>query len=78
MNLNESYGDKWQKRRRMITPAFHFDILDDFLLVMNEQADILVDNLLRLSKTQKEVDIFKHLTLCTLDIICGILVFSTY
>ena len=57
----------------MITPAFHFEILDDFLHVMNEQAEILVDNLAKIIKTEKEIDIFNQITLCTLDIICGIL-----
>lgn len=57
----------------MITPAFHFEILDDFLHVMNEQAEILVDNLAKVIKTEKEIDIFNQITLCTLDIICGIL-----
>ena len=57
----------------MITPAFHFEILDDFLHVMNEQTEILVDNLAKIIKTEKEIDIFNQITLCTLDIICGIL-----
>ena len=38
---------------------------------MNEQAQILVEILSDLSKKQKEIDIFKRLGLCALDIICG-------
>lgn len=66
-----SYGDKWQTRRRMITPAFHFEILDDFMHVINEQAEILIEILSQLSKGGKEINIFQRMGLCTLDIICG-------
>lgn len=54
----------------MLTPAFHFQILDDFLHVMNEQAEILVDILAKEIKTQKTIDIFNRMVLCTLDVIC--------
>jgi len=55
----------------LITPSFHFEILNDFLDVMNEQSRILVEILSEMSKTQDEIDIFKRLGLCALDIICG-------
>jgi len=65
-----STGDKWRSRRKMITPTFHFAILNDFLEVMNEQGGILLE------KLEKHVDkepfnIFTDITLCALDIICG-------
>ncbi|NXH16658.1 CP4V2 protein, partial [Bucco capensis] len=67
--LLTSTGDKWRSRRKMITPTFHFSILTDFLEVMNEQGDIL------LQKLEKHVDkgpfdVFLDITLCALDIIC--------
>lgn len=54
----------------MITPTFHFAILNDFLEIMNEQGGILLE------KLEKHVDkepfnIFTDITLCALDIICG-------
>lgn len=64
-----SKGSKWFHRRRLITPSFHFKILDDFLHVMNEQADIFVSNLTKL-KDYSNVDLVHLLTVCTLDIIC--------
>lgn len=56
----------------MITPAFHFEILDDFLHVMNEQAEIMIEILTDLSKKEKEINIFQKLCACALDIISGI------
>ena len=38
-----STGTKWQRRRKLITPAFHFAILDTFLETMNENAAALTD-----------------------------------
>ena len=40
-----STGDKWKSRRRLITPTFHFKILNDFVKVFQEQAAILVSHL---------------------------------
>jgi cytochrome P450 family 4 subfamily V len=56
----------------LLTPAFHFEILKDYLLVMNEQAEILAKELTKLSQTETEIDIYKYIGLCALDIICGI------
>ncbi|KAL5287924.1 CYP4V2 family protein [Megaselia abdita] len=67
--LLTSFGRKWHSRRKILTPAFHFKILDDFLDVFNEQSIVLTN------KLEKEVDkgsfnIFPYVTLCTLDIVC--------
>ncbi|KAJ0033143.1 hypothetical protein NQD34_000250 [Periophthalmus magnuspinnatus] len=67
--LLTSTGTKWRQRRKMLTPTFHFSILTDFLDVMNEQAEILVEKLQE--KAGKGVfNCFPHVTLCALDIIC--------
>nr|CAD7433666.1 unnamed protein product [Timema monikensis] len=60
---------KWKRRRKIITPTFHFKILENFIDVFNLNGQKLVD------KLQKEVngpefDICPYVTLCTLDIIC--------
>lgn len=56
----------------MITPSFHFEILNDFLHVMNEQAEILIEILSKQSKDKKTVDIFQRIKACALDVICGL------
>ena len=47
MNMFSSFSDgsKWRTRRRLITPTFHFKILNDFIQVFEEQAAILVTHL---------------------------------
>ncbi|XP_030210407.1 cytochrome P450 4V2 isoform X2 [Gadus morhua] len=67
--LLTSTGPKWRQRRKMLTPTFHFSILLEFLEVMNEQADILVEKLDR-EVGEGSFDCFQTITLCALDIIC--------
>ena len=38
-------GEKWARNRRLLTPAFHFDILKPYIKVYNESADKLVVNM---------------------------------
>ncbi|PNF35384.1 Cytochrome P450 4C1 [Cryptotermes secundus] len=67
--LTATGGQKWHVHRKMITPTFHFSILDSFVEVFSEKSEILV------KKLQKEVgspgfDMFPYVTHCALDIIC--------
>ncbi|XP_012499451.1 PREDICTED: cytochrome P450 4V2 [Propithecus coquereli] len=69
LGLLTSTGNKWRSRRKMLTPTFHFTILEDFLDIMNEQANILV-NKLEKHVNQEAFNCFYYITLCALDIIC--------
>jgi|688.fasta_scaffold557720_2 hypothetical protein len=55
----------------MLTPTFHFKILEDFVQVFNEQSQILIEQLHDALKVENELDIYPFITRCTLDIICG-------
>ena len=52
---------KWRDRRRLLTPTFHFNILQDFLQVMNEQTFIMADKLNKDVKSGKasKVDFYR-------------------
>ncbi|XP_043828921.1 cytochrome P450 4V2 [Dromiciops gliroides] len=69
LGLLTSTGNKWRSRRKMLTPTFHFTILEEFLDVMNEQANVLV-NKLEKHVDQEAFNCFLDVTLCALDIIC--------
>ncbi|XP_035148364.3 cytochrome P450 4V2 isoform X2 [Callithrix jacchus] len=69
LGLLTSTGNKWRSRRKMLTPAFHFTILEDFLDIMNEQANILVKKLEK-HVNQEAFNCFFYVTLCALDVIC--------
>ncbi|XP_037943632.1 cytochrome P450 4c3-like [Teleopsis dalmanni] len=67
--LLTSFGRKWHSRRKILTPAFHFKILDDFIDVFNEQSAILSRKLEK-ELNSKAFNVFPYVTLCTLDIVC--------
>lgn len=54
----------------MLTPTFHFKILEDFIDVFNSVSNVMVKKLEK-EIGKKSVDIYPYVTLCTLDIICG-------
>ncbi|KAL7306904.1 hypothetical protein TKK_0001063 [Trichogramma kaykai] len=67
--LLTSSGPKWHSRRKILTPTFHFNILDDFVQVFGEQTEILVKKLIS-RIDEPRFNVFPLITLCTLDIIC--------
>ncbi|EFA04665.2 cytochrome P450 CYP4BN1 [Tribolium castaneum] len=67
--LLTSDGPKWKKHRKIITPAFHFQILEQFVEVFESGGNRFVQQLQK-EVGKKSVDIYPYVTLCTLDIIC--------
>ncbi|XP_023372977.1 docosahexaenoic acid omega-hydroxylase CYP4F3 isoform X2 [Otolemur garnettii] len=63
-----SAGDKWSRHRRMLTPAFHFNILKPYMKIFNESANIMHAKWQRLvSQGSDNLDMFEHISLMTLD-----------
>lgn len=67
--LLTSGGDLWHKKRKMLTPAFHFKMLGEFKQPMEVNCDILIEKLKEKSNGEA-FDIYPFITLLALDIIC--------
>lgn len=63
---------KWRARRKLLTPAFHFKLLDDFVPVMVEHARAFANRLRTLSERHQRapLDVVPLVSCCTLDVIC--------
>lgn len=68
--LVTSKATKWRFRRKIITPAFHFRILSDFLPIMNQEASKFVRKLNQPRYLNQKIDITPLVAMCTLDTIC--------
>ncbi|GFT08350.1 cytochrome P450 4c3 [Nephila pilipes] len=66
-----SSGTVWRNRRKLLTPAFHFSILKEFLPIFQEQSSVLVSKLKALTR-EPWVDIVPLMSACALDIICEV------
>ncbi|XP_070318712.1 cytochrome P450 4F3-like isoform X1 [Odocoileus virginianus] len=63
-----SAGDKWNRHRRMLTPAFHFNILKPYMKIFTKSTDIMHAKWQRLIKEgHTHLDMFEHISLMTLD-----------
>ncbi|XP_058454993.1 cytochrome P450 4C1-like [Malaya genurostris] len=64
-----SNGEKWFQRRRIITPTFHFKVLEHFVTVFDKETNVMVENLKK-HVDGKEFDMYDYITLMALDSIC--------
>ncbi|BFZ12158.1 hypothetical protein BsWGS_15197 [Bradybaena similaris] len=67
--LLSSNGATWARARRLLTPAFHFDILRHYVEVYNQAADTLIEKLDKLADSGKSFDVCPLISLCTLEVI---------
>jgi cytochrome P450 len=65
-----SAGQQWAAHRKLLTPAFHFKVLENFVDVFNRNGKILVEKLSR-RVNGPEFDVTPYMTLCALDNISG-------
>ena len=62
-------GSKWARNRRLLTKAFHFNILKPYVAVYNECSNILVSKWSRAASQGEPVLVYKSIKQLTLDII---------
>lgn len=63
-----SNGEVWSRKRRLLTPAFHFDILKSYITVFNSSSKIMHDKWCRLvAEGKTNLEMFDHISLMTLD-----------
>ncbi|MCQ7614255.1 cytochrome P450 [Salmonella enterica] len=62
-------GKKWFQHRRMLTPAFHYDILKPYAKVMADSVRVMLDKWEELAGQDSSVEISHYVSLMTLDTI---------
>ena len=61
-------GKRWVRARRLLTPAFHFDVLRPYIKVYNEASRLLVSQWLSKSGEGESFDVYHSISLFTLDV----------
>ncbi|EDV45580.1 uncharacterized protein Dere_GG12913 [Drosophila erecta] len=64
-----STGRKWHGRRKIITPTFHFKILEQFVEIFDQQSAVMVEQLQSRADGKTPINIFPVVCLTALDII---------
>ncbi|XP_036035313.1 cytochrome P450 4A12A isoform X4 [Onychomys torridus] len=62
-------GERWFQHRRMLTPAFHYDILKPYVRIMADSVHIMLDKWEQMVGQDSTLEIFRHISLMTLDTI---------
>ncbi|XP_075157444.1 cytochrome P450 4d1-like isoform X4 [Haematobia irritans] len=67
-----SRGRKWHLRRKVLTPAFHFRILEQYVEIFDRQSRALLKNFEKeyRMQTEKGFEFYDWINLSTLDTIC--------
>ncbi|XP_072304950.1 cytochrome P450 4F3 [Eucyclogobius newberryi] len=67
-SLLTSNGTEWSRKRRLLTPAFHFDILKNYIVPFNTSTTIMHEKWQRMILNgNNNIEMFNDVTLMTLD-----------
>lgn len=64
-----SKDQKWFRHRRLLTPAFHYDVLKPYIALMSDSANIMLDKWQTYANTNETFELFKDVSLMALDTI---------
>ncbi|XP_012631553.1 cytochrome P450 4A11 isoform X2 [Microcebus murinus] len=62
-------GQKWFQHRRLLTPAFHYDILKPYVGLMADSVQVMLDKWEELASQDSPLEVFQTVSLMTLDTI---------
>ncbi|XP_036609770.1 cytochrome P450 4A6-like [Trichosurus vulpecula] len=60
-------GPVWFQHRRLLTPAFHYDILKPYVALMADCARVMLNKWEKLITQSSSLEVFEHVGLMTLD-----------
>ncbi|XP_048770388.2 cytochrome P450 4F2-like [Ostrea edulis] len=62
-----SDGRKWERNRRLLTPAFHFEILRPYVQIYNDVSNVFLEKLQKACDSKQSIEIYSLVSLATLD-----------
>ncbi|GAB0090421.1 Cytochrome P450 [Sergentomyia squamirostris] len=68
--LLTSNGKKWQHRRKILTPTFHFNILKEFLIIFHEECDKFAKSLMAETQEADGTNLPPLTSYVTLNTVC--------
>jgi cytochrome P450 family 4 len=63
--------DKWRVHRRLISPVFNANLLNQFLPVFHQKNEVLIKNLSKEVDKIRPFNLISYIAPTTLDTICG-------
>ncbi|XP_066048868.1 cytochrome P450 4B1-like [Chamaea fasciata] len=60
-------GSKWFQHRKMLTPAFHYDVLRPYVTLMSDSVKVMLDKWDKKIAERKSVEVSQDISLMTLD-----------
>ncbi|XP_043941744.1 cytochrome P450 4B1-like [Protopterus annectens] len=60
-------GKKWFQHRKMLTPAFHYDVLKPYIKLVSDSVNVMLDKWEKHITVNNSLDIYQDVSLMTLD-----------
>ncbi|XP_042641862.1 cytochrome P450 4B1 [Tyto alba] len=60
-------GTKWFQHRKLLTPAFHYDVLKSYVALMSDSVKVMLDKWEKQNTEEKSVELFQDVSLMALD-----------